>query len=153
VNETLVTLVGNVATELRANSSSGGVEVATFRIASTARRFERSAGVWVDSHTNYATVVCWRALARHVLASLHKGQPIVVTGRLQLKSWEKDGRSGLTAEIEALAVGHDLSRGTSVFTKPQRDTVSSEERSLADSLVAEQEPAAAAAPLPDAAAA
>ena len=146
-------MVGNVATELRPSSSASGVDVASFRIASTARRFDRSAGSWVDTHTNYATVVCWRALARHVLASLHKGQPVVVTGKLHLKSWEKDGRSGLTAEIEAVAVGHDLSRGTSVFTKWQREAAPSDERSLADTLGAEPESAAASPPLPDAAAA
>jgi single-strand DNA-binding protein len=153
VNETVVTVVGNVATELRPSSSASGADLATFRIASTSRRFDRTAGSWVDAHTNYATVVCWRALARHVLASLHKGQPVVVTGKLHLKSWEKDGRSGLTAEIEAVAVGHDLSRGTSVFTKWQREAAAVDERPLADALVAEQGSAAAAEPVPDAAAA
>jgi single-strand DNA-binding protein len=152
VYETPVTVVGNVATELRAGSSASGADMATFRIASTARRFDRSAGCWVDAHTNYATVVCWRALARHVLASLHKGQPVVVTGKLHLKSWEKDGKSGLTAEIEALAVGHDLSRGTSVFTKWQR-AAPSDERPLADALAAAPESAAPSPPVPDAAAA
>lgn len=153
MNETPVTVVGNVATELRPGSSASGADMATFRIASTARRFDRSAGCWVDAHTNYATVVCWRGLARHVLASLHKGQPVIVTGKLHLKSWEKDGKSGLTAEIEAVAVGHDLSRGTSVFTKWQRESAPSDERPLADALAAGPESAAPGPPIPDAAAA
>ncbi|MGH3490232.1 MAG: single-stranded DNA-binding protein [Actinopolymorphaceae bacterium] len=72
--------------------------------------------------TQAVTVVCWRALAENVAASLHKGEPVVATGRLRVEPWEKDdGRTGTSVEVEAQVVGHDLSRGTSAFRRTRRE--------------------------------
>lgn len=134
MNETVVTLVGNVATEIRSARSREGVAVASFRIASTTRRFERGKG-WTDVDTIFVTVVCWRQLAEHVASSLAKGEPVIVTGRLRIRQWSTDdGRSGTAVELEAQAAGHDLSRGVAAFTRAQPRPVERPGRNEADEL-------------------
>ncbi|HLT61282.1 MAG TPA: single-stranded DNA-binding protein, partial [Microlunatus sp.] len=70
-------------------------------------------------------VVCWRRLAEHVGSSLRKGDPVVVYGSLRTRAWRKENRSGHDIEIVARTVGHDMSQGTSMFTKaaPRRDAL------------------------------
>jgi single-strand DNA-binding protein len=123
MNEIPVTLVGNVVTDLSARVTPSGSEVASFRFASTARRYDRELGRWVDGSTSYVTVSCWRQLARNVVASVTKGDPLVVTGRLRVRSWERDDKRGVSVEVEASSVGHDLARGVTRFTRPQRPGV------------------------------
>ena len=48
----------------------------------------------------------------------------MVHGRFRHRSWEKDGVQRCALEIEAFAVGHDLTRGVGAFTKatgPRRE--------------------------------
>jgi single-strand DNA-binding protein len=134
VNETHVTLVGNIASEVRSTTSREGTAIASFRLASTTRRFERGRG-WADVDTLFVTVVCWRQLAESVAASCAKGDPVVVTGRLRVRQWTADdGRAGTAVELEAQTAGHDLARGTSVFTRTPPRPVDRPARSDADEL-------------------
>ena len=134
MNETTMTLIGNVATEIRSARSREGVAIASFRVASTTRRFERGKG-WTDVDTIFVTVVCWRQLAEHVASSFAKGEPIIVTGRLRMRQWSTDdGRSGTAVELEAQAAGHDLNRGVAAFTRSQSRPVERPGRSEADEL-------------------
>jgi single-strand DNA-binding protein len=120
VNDTHITIVGNAVDEPRLRTTSAGVPVASFRIASTSRKFDREQAKWMDSERLFATVTCWRALARNVAASVKKGQPIVATGRLYSREYTKDEATRISYELDAEAVGHDLSRGTSEFAKVLR---------------------------------
>jgi single-strand DNA-binding protein len=138
VNEIPVTICGNVASDVRHVTTDQGLAIASFRIASTERRYERGRG-WVDGETNYLTVTCFRALAENAAGSLEKGQPVIVFGKLRIRSWKKDERQGLSAEVEAAAVGHDLSRGTSAFRRIVRTTPVTQGRPEADELVEELE--------------
>jgi single-strand DNA-binding protein len=74
----------------------------------------------VNRPTLYITVSCWRGLAQNVAASVYKGQPVIVTGRLQMREYEKNEVKYTTYEIDAVTVGHDLSRGTTIFSKSDR---------------------------------
>lgn len=119
MNETYVTVIGNVASEVRFATTDGGVAVASFRVASTPRRYGQSG--WMDGPTSYVTVKCWRGLAENANRSLAKGQPVVVHGRQTVRPWERDdGRTGTSVDIDADALGHDLRWGTTVFTKTTR---------------------------------
>lgn len=88
-----------------------------FRLVTNRRRYDDKTGQWVDAGTNYFTVKAWRGLADSVQHSLRKGEPVVVVGRLDLQTWRDDkGQDRLDATIHADSIGHDLSRGTAVFT-------------------------------------
>ena len=121
--ENLLTLSGNVATDLRCMDMASGARLVTFRVASTARRQDPKTGEWYDSDTLWANVNCWRHLADNVLRSLHKGQPVCVAGRPRIRSWRTDdGRPGTSLEIDAVWVAHDLNRGVSTFERTTRRT-------------------------------
>lgn len=122
MNDTYITIVGNVVDEPRLRTTnSSGVPVLSFRVASTSRRLDRETGKWQDSDRLFATVTCWRALAQNVARSLKKGQPVIVTGRFYSREYTtKDETSRVSYEVDAAAIGHDLSRGISEFTKVVR---------------------------------
>jgi single-strand DNA-binding protein len=51
------------------------------------------------------------------VASLHKGDPVVVSGRLFTRQYERDGQLRSSYEMDAVAVGPDLARGTATFQR------------------------------------
>ncbi|MEV4660161.1 single-stranded DNA-binding protein [Micromonospora sp. NPDC049301] len=117
--DTYVTIVGNVLTtpEWRRTTQSGTL-VANFKVASTARRLDRDSGRWVDGNSLRVRVNCWRKLAEGVAASVMVGDPVVVCGRLYTRDWTDDAGNHRTLyELEAVAVGHDLSRGRARFLR------------------------------------
>ncbi|MBB5153105.1 single-stranded DNA-binding protein [Saccharopolyspora phatthalungensis] len=109
--ETLVTVVGYVITEPVVRDTPNGNRVASFRVAATSRRFDRDAEEWVDGARFYATVNCWKRLADGVATALGKGDPVVATGRLRTREYERGGQWSTVVELEANAVGLDLARG------------------------------------------
>lgn len=113
-----ITLRGYVATELRQNTTDQGLAVASFRMCTTERRYDRDTGGWTDGQTNWYAVSLFRQLATNAAFSIHKGDRVVVTGRLRLRQWAtEDGRSGTSADIDADTVGHDLMWGTASFRR------------------------------------
>ncbi|QNS06194.1 single-stranded DNA-binding protein [Streptomyces xanthii] len=116
MNETLLTVVGNVATTPVFRELPTG-PVARFRLAVTARRFDAGQGAWVDSHTNFFTVWAWGNLGANVQGSVSVGEPVIVQGRLKVRDEERGGQHWTSADIQATAVGHDLSRGTAAFRR------------------------------------
>ncbi|MGW4892340.1 single-stranded DNA-binding protein [Kitasatospora sp. NPDC004240] len=115
MNETQVTMIGNVGSPVNYTATADGVPVANFRLAATGRRFDRTKDGWVDGETQWVTVVAWRALAANVVSSLNKGDPVVVSGRLRVREWDEGEVRRSRVEIDARSVGHDLGRGTSAF--------------------------------------
>ena len=58
--------------------------------------------------TNWYTVTAFRQLATHTAEFVDKGDRVLVVGKLRISEWENDERSGANIEIEAEAIGHDL---------------------------------------------
>lgn len=117
--EAIMTITGNVGSDVEHRVVKDQATVATFRMACTPRVLR--AGEWTDAPTTWLTVQCWRNLADNVSNALHKGEPVVVTGRLRTQSWTtEDGIQRERAVIEATSVGHDLNRGISNFVKNAR---------------------------------
>jgi single-strand DNA-binding protein len=65
-------------------------------------------------------------LAENMFHSLGKGDRVVVAGRLRIREWEDGEKSGTTVEIDAATVGHDLSWGTSAYTRRHTPAVETE---------------------------
>jgi single-strand DNA-binding protein len=129
VNEAQITVVGWIAAEPYFTVTGNGIPFLSLRVGVTPRRFDRQTGQWQDGDTMFLTVNCWRGLADNVNASEFKrGQPVMVTGRLRVRQYERDGQWRFSAEIEATTLGHDLTRGTAHFRPVQRGTVSEDDR-------------------------
>lgn len=120
INEAQVFLAGYVAREPRFRITTRGIPSVSLRVACTPRWVDRETGEWTDGETSFVTVLCWRTLADNVAKCLHKGEPVLVKGRLHVRPYEKDGASRLAVEIEASSVGHDLARGVASFQRPRR---------------------------------
>lgn len=197
MNETWLTVMGNTATRPDYWETAAGVAVARFRLAVTARRWDRAREAWMDAYTSFYTVWAWRGLAANVAASVSLGEPLVVHGTLRVRErveersgdrqgdrpgdrrgeprggwpgerpterpgaarpgtgqsgtgppgadrqgaerpgdrlrdrprdqpgeWQREdggaARRWITADIDAVAVGHDLARGTSAFRRVSR---------------------------------
>ncbi|MBM7167171.1 single-stranded DNA-binding protein [Streptomyces sp. G44] len=122
MNETMVTVVGNVATTPVYRELPSG-PVARFRLAVTARYFDAVKNTWNDGHTNFFTVWARRALGSNVQGSLAVGEPVIVQGRLKVRDEERGGQHWTSADIDAQTIGHDLSRGTAAFRRVGRADV------------------------------
>jgi single-strand DNA-binding protein len=143
VNETYLQVHGRVGTDVTYKESVSGIPMASFRLGSTPRRFNRAEQRWEDRPTAWFTVECWRGLAQNVNASVSKGQPVFVTGRLKTKEWtDEDGTThSRSSYIDAQSVGHDLNWGTATFQKTERvvgqqqsTSIDQEMNALSDSL-------------------
>ena len=122
-----ISLTGLVATTPKHVVTGTGLSVTSFRFASTQRRYDKAEQKWVDGETNWYTVATFRQLATNVNASLEKGQRVIVSGRLRVRDWATDDKHGTNVEIDADAVGHDLSWGTTVFTRSTATAVAEAE--------------------------
>jgi single-strand DNA-binding protein len=143
MNETFVTLSGWLGGDVTLRQAAG-VPVASFRVASTPRRFQRKTETWEDGDTQWYSVNAWRILAENCDRSLRRGDPVVVHGKLSAHVWtNKAGLEVTTFEVEAAFVGHDLNRGTTEFHR-RKPADAAEVPATSD-----QEDAPSAAPPPE----
>jgi single-strand DNA-binding protein len=112
-----ITVTGLIATTPRHIVTSEGLPITSFRLASSQRRFDKATLKWVDSSTNWYTVSAYKQLAINCVPSLNKGDRIIVSGRLRVRDWTTDDRTGTNVEIEAEVIGHDLFWATAVATR------------------------------------
>ncbi|MFD7312264.1 single-stranded DNA-binding protein [Promicromonospora sp. NPDC059942] len=116
MNDVTVTVSG-FAGNSPALHTGTGKPFAMFRVAST-RRYVNDAGEWTDGATLWFTVKAWRTAAVNLVRSVRKGDPVVVTGRLEMDEWagpEGEPRSGLV--IAATGVGVDATRGKVEYSR------------------------------------
>lgn len=130
MNDAMITVIGFVAQDPHFQILDSGSPMMSLRVGSTPRRYDRDIGQWRDDDPMFLTVTCWRALADNLHnCELKRGDPVIVTGKLRIREFSKDGRRRLNAQIEATTVGHDLSRGVARF---QRSGGLPEDRRQAD---------------------
>jgi single-strand DNA-binding protein len=115
--DNMVTLIGALGTEPELRTTPNGADVVNFSVA-TNERTKNAEGKWVDGATSWFRVAAWGTLGRNAHASLHKGQRVVVQGVLRITEYSTASNGvSKSADVRALALGHDLTFGTSTFTK------------------------------------
>ena len=121
MNETQLTIAGNLVDDPELRFTPSGQPVAKFRIASTPRFYDKQAAEWKDGDTLFLTVNVWRQQAENVAESLTRGTRVVVVGRLQMRSWEtQEGEKRTVVEIEADEIGPSLKWATTKVEKQAR---------------------------------
>ncbi|GAA2523653.1 single-stranded DNA-binding protein [Rarobacter incanus] len=125
--QSLVTLHVWAATNPEVFTTPSGRDKVTFRIADSVRSRSPETGVWGDSKTTWYTVTAWGDLGANIAESVRKGDPLIVVGHPWVDHYiKRDGNPGVTARIEAVAVGLDLRYGTSRFARVRRAASSDE---------------------------
>ncbi|BDY02816.1 MAG: single-stranded DNA-binding protein [Cutibacterium avidum] len=112
-----VSFTGNLGTDVEMKIGEGW-RGARFRVAHTPRAMRQ--GEWVDGTTTWLSVHVYGRLADNCAASLHKGDPVMVTGRLRTRNWIDDEGSHEQLIIVASSVGPDLSRVSAVCRRPEK---------------------------------
>ena len=121
MNETTITVTGNLVDEPELRFTPAGQPVARFRVASTPRFLDKTANEWKDGDSLLLTCNVWRQAAEHVAESLQKGMRVIVTGRLRQRSHEtKAGEKRTVMELEADEVGPSLRNASAKVTKAAR---------------------------------
>ena len=116
--DTQITVQGWVGGPVTCHEFDGDARLAKFRLGATPR--VRRDGAWIDGETAWFSVRAWGQLARNLSNSVQRGEAVIVTGRLRRSSWtDAQGVENADWEIDATAIGHDLNRGTSKFSKPE----------------------------------
>ncbi|MFI6238362.1 single-stranded DNA-binding protein [Micromonospora sp. NPDC050795] len=117
MNDTLITVIGNLtdAPELRFTPS--GAAVANFRVASTPRSFDKQSQEWKDGEPLFLACSIWRDAAEHVAESLERGARVVVYGRLKQRSYDKDGERRTVFEMDVEEIGPSLRYATAQVKK------------------------------------
>lgn len=111
-----VTLVGRAAAQPQVSVGTTGDRV-SFRVVATERYFDKSLNDWVNGDEFGVTVVCWRTLGTAVLTTVRKGDPVIVSGRIATRRFEKNGATQYFTEVKADFVGLDVAKAGSRFTR------------------------------------
>ncbi|HUY64812.1 MAG TPA: single-stranded DNA-binding protein [Acidimicrobiales bacterium] len=119
-NGNSVTLVGNVTRDPELRFTPTGQATATFGLAVNRRWQNRQTQEWEEA-TSFFDVVCWREMAENASESLSRGSRIIVTGRLEQRSWETaEGDKRSKVEVVADEIGPSLRWATAQVTKNER---------------------------------
>ena len=117
---TTITLVGNLTKEPEIRYTREGQAAATLGVAVNRRWQDRTTKDWEES-TSFFDVVCWRELAENAALTLVKGMRVVVTGRLEHRSWESDeGERRSKVEVVAEDLGPSLRFATAEVQRIER---------------------------------
>ena len=115
-----VDLVGNLTREPELRYTPAGTAVATFGMAVNRRVQNRQTNEWED-RSSFFDVVCYGTLGENAAESLAKGTRVLVTGRLEQRSWETgEGERRSKVEVVADEVGPSLRWATVDVTKNDR---------------------------------
>lgn len=119
----VVTLEGNITADPELRFLPSGKAIANFTIACTDSKKEGD--TWVDGDKLFVRVNAWEQLGENVAESLHKGDAVVVTGKLFMRDWEdKEGGKRQSLECRAYTVSAQMKRATVTINKATRGSAS-----------------------------
>ena len=114
-----VTVIGNLVEDPELRFTGSGVAMAKIRCAVN-RSWRDKEGAWQEE-TSFLGGTLWREAAENAAESLQKGARVIITGRLEQRSWEtQDGDKRSVVEISIDELGPSLRWATASVTKTQR---------------------------------
>ncbi len=114
-----VTLVGNITRDPELRFTNAGRALATFGLAVNRRWQNRASGEWEES-TSFFNVTCWGDMGENVAQSVTKGARIIVTGRLEQRSYEANGEKRSVVDVIADEIGPSLRWATATVNRTDR---------------------------------
>jgi single-strand DNA-binding protein len=117
------TFTGNLTREPEIRYTREGQAQTLLSIAVNRRWHDRESKSWEES-TSFFDVVCWRELAENVALTLAKGMRVMVSGRLEQRSWETEvGERRSKIEVVADEIGPSLRYATAEVQRVERRPV------------------------------
>lgn len=114
-----ITLVGNLVEDPELRFTPSGVPMARLRFAVN-RRWRDNNGEWQED-TSFVGGTVWRDQAENAAESLQKGSRVIVTGRLEQRSWEtQDGEKRSVVEVAIDEIGPSLRWATATVNRTAR---------------------------------
>ena len=92
-----LTIIGNLTKDPELRSTQDGVSVCGFTVAVNRKKTEKNQ----DPGADFFNVNAWRGMGENCAKYLAKGRKVAVTGRVSLRTWEKDGKHGASIEVTA----------------------------------------------------
>jgi single-strand DNA-binding protein len=115
-----ITLVGNITRDPELRFTNTGQATANFGVAVNRRWQNRQSGEWEEA-VSFFNIVCWREMAENAAESLSRGSRIIVTGRLEQRSYQaQDGEKKSVVEVVADDIGPSLRWATAKVVKNDR---------------------------------
>jgi single-strand DNA-binding protein len=114
-----ITIVGNITRDPELRYTPSGQANVRLGVAVNRRWQDRGSGEWQEA-TSFFDVIAWRELAENVNESLKRGTRVIVTGRLEQRSWEQDGNKRSVVEIIADEIAPSLRWATAKVEKTER---------------------------------
>ena len=134
--DTILTVVGNLTADPELRFTASGAAVASFTVASTPSKFNRETNSWEDGDALFMRCSVWRTQAENVAESLKRGTRVVVTGRLQQRSYETaEGEKRTVVELQADEVCASLKFAMVTVNRPSRDGGQQQRRPAAQASV------------------
>ena len=119
--ETIITLIGNLTADPEMRFTPSGAAVASFTVASTPRTYDRQNGEWKDGETLFMRCSIWRDAAENVVESLTKGTRVIVSGRLNQRSYTtREGAERTVVEMQVDEIGPSLRYAKAQVTRNPR---------------------------------
>lgn len=128
-----VSLVGNVTRDPELRFTPSGQATATFGLAVNRKWQNKQTNEWEEA-TSFFDIVCWREMAENVSECITKGSRVMVSGRLDQRTWEtQEGDKRSKIEITADEIGPSLRWATAEIRKNQREKGTSGQATQTDS--------------------
>ncbi|MBA2312943.1 MAG: single-stranded DNA-binding protein [Actinobacteria bacterium] len=122
-----VVLVGNVTDDPQLRYTQSGAALAGFTVAVSHR--SKHNGEWQDVNDGFFRCTAWRQVAENAARSLHKGDRVLVVGKLIQRFFETEGQKRTVVEIQVAHVGPDLQFATAHVEKATSEKATAEKQS------------------------
>ncbi len=119
-NGNSIVLVGNVTRDPELRFTPNGQATASFGLAVNRRWQNRQTQEWEEA-ASFFDIVCWREMAENVSETLSRGARVIVSGRLEQRTWETpEGEKRSRVEVIADELGPSLRWATCQIVKNER---------------------------------
>ena len=114
-----VALVGNITDDPELRYTQSGATLANFTVAVSHR--SKHNGEWQDVNDGFFRCTAWRSNAENAAHTLHKGDRVVVIGKLIQRTFEVEGQKRTTVEVQVQHIGPDLQFATATIEKASKE--------------------------------
>lgn len=121
MNETMLTLAGNLTDDPQLRVLDSGIALCTFTVATTRRQYDPASGTWQDAGTMFVRCAAWRDCAENTAASLSRGMRVIAAGRLRMREYtDSAGVRRADYQLDAYEVAPSLRWASAGVTRRRR---------------------------------